>query len=63
MYDSKRILGRNFSDHKLQEYLKTWPFTLTSDELDFPKYEVTLRDEAKTKKSYYPKEVSSSILA
>ena len=36
---------------------------MTEDELHRPKYEVTLKDKAKTKKSYYPKEISSIILA
>ena len=54
LYDSKRILGRKFSDEKLQQYLKTWPFTLNCDQLDNPKYEVTLKDKDKTKKTYYP---------
>ena len=36
MYDSKRILGKKFSDKKLQEYLKFWPFTVKSDSNDRP---------------------------
>ena len=48
LYDAKRILGRDFDDAKLQEYLKSWPFRLVADSKNNKAiYQCTLKNKKK----------------
>ena len=48
LYDAKRILGRDFDDAKLQEYMKSWPFTLVADSKNNKAiYQCTLKHKKK----------------
>jgi len=58
VFDAKRLIGRKFLDHTVQEDMKTWPFTVKAHG-DKPKIEVIYKNE---KKDFYPEEISSMVL-
>merc|ERR1712142_968422 len=58
VFDAKRLIGRKFNDHIVQEDMKTWPFKVKAHG-DKPKIEVTYKNE---KKDFYPEEISSMVL-
>ena len=60
IYDTKRLIGRNFSDEIVQKDIKLWSFTVKGNEKDKPIIEVTVNKE---KKILYPEQVSSIILS
>ena len=60
IYDTKRLIGRNFSDEIVQKDIKLWSFTVKGNEKDKPIIEVTINKE---KKILYPEQVSSIILS
>merc|ERR1712100_619837 len=57
VFDAKRLIGRKFNDHIVQEDMKTWPFKVKAHG-DKPKIEVTYNE----KKDFYPEEISSMVL-
>ena len=57
VYDSKRMLGRQFTDPLLQEDMKRWPFTIVNVG-GLPKIKV----DARKGKPLSPEEISSYIL-
>ena len=59
LYDSKRLIGRNFSENVIQENIKLWPFEIEKDNNDKILYVVQYKNE---KKKFYPKQISSMIL-
>ena len=59
IYDSKRLIGRNFTDKEVQNDMKYFSFKLESDNNNKPKIIVTINNE---KKSYSPEDISSMIL-
>ena len=59
IYDSKRLIGRNFSDKEVQNDIKFWPFKLDKDNNDKPQIIVKINDN---EKRYYPEEISAKIL-
>ena len=59
IYDSKRLIGRNFTDKEVQNDMKYYTFKLESDNNNKPKIIVTINNE---KKSYSPEDISSIIL-
>ena len=59
IYDTKRLIGRNYSDKIVQNDIKLWSFTVKSDEKDKPIIEMTVNRE---KKIVYPEQVASQIL-
>jgi L1 cell adhesion molecule like protein len=59
VFDAKRMIGRHFSDHLLQEDMKHWPFTVKAAPGDKPMIEVQYKNESKT---FSPEEVSSMVL-
>ena len=59
IYDSKRLIGRNFNDEEVQKDMKYYTFKLESDNNNKPKIIVTINNE---KKSYSPEDISSIIL-
>ena len=59
IYDSKRLIGRNFSDKEVQNDIKFWPFKVDKDNNDKPQIIVKINDN---EKRYYPEEISAMIL-
>ena len=60
IYDSKRLIGRNFSDEVVQKDMKLWPFKLDRDQNNKPQIIVKINDN---EKRYYPEEISAKILS
>jgi L1 cell adhesion molecule like protein len=59
IYDSKRLIGRKFSDKTVQEDIKLWPFKVQDDGTDKPQIVVNYKGEIK---KYYAEEISAMIL-
>ena len=57
MFDAKRLIGREFRDHNVQQDLKHWPFKVV-DVGDKPKIQVEFKSEEKT---FTPEEISSMV--
>ena len=58
MFDAKRLIGREFRDHNVQQDLKHWPFKVV-DVGDKPKIQVEFKSEEKT---FTPEEISSMVI-
>ncbi|XP_076959624.1 heat shock 70 kDa protein 18-like [Bidens hawaiensis] len=58
VFDAKRLIGRRFSDSKVQEDIKLWPFVIKGDS-DTPKVVVTYKSQ---KMEFLAQEISSMIL-
>ncbi|GJX34027.1 putative heat shock protein 70 family protein [Tanacetum coccineum] len=59
IFDAKRLIGRRFSDSKVQEDMKLWPFKVIQGLADTPKILVTYKGQ---EKEFLAEEVSSMIL-
>ncbi|XP_076915789.1 heat shock cognate 70 kDa protein-like [Bidens hawaiensis] len=59
IYDAKRLIGRRFSDSKVQDDIKLWPFKVVKGSADTPKVVVTYKGE---NKGFLAEQVSSMIL-
>jgi heat shock protein 1/8 len=59
VFDSKRLLGKRFSDDTVQADIDTYPFEVTGDRNDIPTINVTYKGEIK---SYKPEQISALIL-
>lgn len=59
VFDAKRLIGRKFSDSKVQEDVKSWPFKVVSGMADKPSIEVDFKGETKR---FEPEEISSMVL-
>ncbi|KAI3819114.1 hypothetical protein L1987_12938 [Smallanthus sonchifolius] len=59
MFNAKRLIGRKFSDSKVQEDLKLWPFRVIEGPADTPKIVVTYKGQ---EKKFLAEEISSMIL-
>jgi len=63
IYDTKRLIGRKFSEKTVQDDMKNWPFIVKKDnqveKIDRPVIEVTYMKE---KRTFYPEEISAMIL-
>jgi len=59
IFDTKRIIGRRFSDAEVQDDIKHFPFAVVANSDDKPLIEVTYRGE---RKRFSPEEISSVIL-
>ncbi|XP_018828366.2 heat shock 70 kDa protein-like [Juglans regia] len=60
VYDAKRLIGRRYSDHSVQNDMKLWPFKLIPGPGDKPLIVVRYKGE---EKKFTPEEISSMILA
>ncbi|KAM0053837.1 putative Heat shock protein 70 family [Helianthus debilis subsp. tardiflorus] len=60
IFDAKRLIGRRFSDSKVQEDIKLWPFKVIHGPDDTPKIVVTYKGEVK---EFLAEEISSMVLA
>ena len=58
VYDAKRLIGRDFSDPKLQEIMKHFSFKVV-DRSNKPKIQVQFKDETK---EFTPEEISAMVL-
>ena len=58
MFDAKRLIGREFRDHNVQQDMKHWPFKVV-DVGDKPKIMVEFKSEEKT---FTPEEISSMVI-
>ncbi|KAL7619130.1 hypothetical protein Lser_V15G03422 [Lactuca serriola] len=59
IYDAKRLIGRRFSDTKLQEDMKLWPFEVIKGSNNIPKILVSYNGE---NKEFSAEEISSMVL-
>ena len=59
VFDAKRLIGRKFSESKVQEDIKSWPFKVVSGTADKPSIEVEFKGETKR---FEPEEISSMVL-
>lgn len=59
VYDSKRLIGRKFSDDDVKYDMKHFSFDVIKDDKDRPKIQVEAMGEMK---QFYPEEVSAMVL-
>jgi heat shock 70kDa protein 1/2/6/8 len=59
VFDAKRLIGRKFSDPKVQEDIKGWSFKVVPGVADKPSIEVDFKGETKR---FEPEEISSMVL-
>ena len=59
VFDSKRMIGRKFSDPIVQSDIKHWPFKVIQGDSDKPQIEVQWKGQTK---QFYPEEISAMIL-
>ncbi|XP_042754226.1 heat shock cognate 70 kDa protein [Lactuca sativa] len=59
IFDAKRLIGRRFSDSKVQDDIKLWPFRVIAGPVDTPKIVVSFKGE---EKEFLAEEISSMIL-
>ncbi|CAH1446016.1 unnamed protein product [Lactuca virosa] len=59
IFDAKRLIGRRFSDSKVQDDMKLWPFKVIQGSADTPKFVVSYKGE---EKEFLAEEISSMIL-
>jgi L1 cell adhesion molecule like protein len=58
LFDSKRMIGRRFTDEEVQNDIKSWPFKVIAQG-EKPMYQVKYRGETKY---FSPEEISSMVL-
>ena len=60
IFDAKRLIGRKFDDHIVQEDIRLWPFKCVKEENgDRPQIQVTYQKEVK---KFFAEEVSAMVL-
>ncbi|KAI3732601.1 hypothetical protein L1987_63807 [Smallanthus sonchifolius] len=59
IFDAKRLIGRRFSDSKVQEDMKLWPFKVIERPANTPKIVITYKGQ---EKEFSSEEISSMIL-
>ena len=59
VFDAKRLIGRKFSDSKVQEDIRGWSFKVVPGVADKPSIEVDFKGETKR---FEPEEISSMVL-
>ena len=59
VFDSKRLIGRKFSEAVVQEDIKLWSFKVEADADDKPKIVITHKGEVKR---FHAEEISSMVL-
>ncbi len=59
IFDSKRLIGRRFTDSTVQSDLKHMPVKIVSDDNNKPQFEVEAYGSRKT---FYPEEIAAMIL-
>ena len=60
VFDAKRLIGRKYSDHEVQEDIKLWPFQVIKDpSSDRPQIRVKYLNQ---QKAFYAEEISAMVL-
>ena len=60
VFDAKRLIGRKFDDHEVQEDIKLWPFKVVKDpKSDRPQVQITYQ---KQEKKFFAEEISAMVL-
>jgi len=59
VYETKRLIGRKFSDQSVQDDLKLWSFSVEGDKDDKPLIQVKYKTESK---SFHPEEISAMVI-
>jgi len=59
VFDAKRLIGRKFSDHVVQQDMKHWPFKVIQKQGDKPHIQVEYLGEVKV---FSPEEISAMVL-
>ena len=59
VYETKRLIGRKFSDKVVQDDLKLWSFVVAGDKDDKPQIQVKYKNENKT---FHPEEISAMVI-
>ncbi|CAH1446010.1 unnamed protein product [Lactuca virosa] len=59
IFDAKRLIGRRFSDSKVQDDIKLWPFRVIQGPADTPKIVVSYKGQ---EKEFLAEQISSMIL-
>ena len=59
IFDSKRLIGKKFSDPTVKSDMKYWSFKVESDKADKPVIKAKYNDE---EKSFSPEEISAMVL-
>ncbi|KAJ9545348.1 hypothetical protein OSB04_025055 [Centaurea solstitialis] len=59
IFDAKRLIGRKFSDSKVQDDMKLWPFKVINGPADTPKIVVSYKGQVK---EFFAEEISSMIV-
>ena len=60
IFDAKRLIGRKFDDHLVQEDIRLWPFKVVKEENgERPQIQVTYQKQAK---KFFAEEVSAMVL-
>jgi len=60
IFDAKRLIGRKFEDHIVQEDIRLWPFKVVKEETgDRPQIQVTYQKQTK---KFFAEEVSAMVL-
>lgn len=60
VFDAKRLIGRKFEDHLVQEDMKLWPFkVLKDDKSDRPQISVNFQGQ---QKKFFAEEISAMVL-
>ncbi|GJV68761.1 putative heat shock protein 70 family protein [Tanacetum coccineum] len=60
IFDAKRLIGRRFSDPKVQDDLKLWPFRVIEGPADTPKIALTYKGE---EREFLAEEISAMLLS
>ena len=60
IFDAKRLIGRKYDDHLVQEDIRLWPFKVVKEENgERPQIQVTYQKQAK---KFFAEEVSAMVL-
>lgn len=59
VFDAKRLIGRKFTDHAIQNDLKAWSFKVKPDKVNNPLIEVEVDGQPK---AFTPEEISAMVL-
>ena len=60
IFDAKRLIGRKFEDHLVQEDMKLWPFTVVKEE-NGDRPQICVNYQKQTKK-FFAEEISAMVL-
>lgn len=59
IFDTKKLIGKKFSDPAVQQDIKHWPFQVIAKEDDKPYYRVTYKGQ---EKEFSPEDISAMVL-